>query len=392
MTVTRDFRPTRLWRNENLRGVSVQIIVLAAVFAATAWLLGNVAANYAALDKTFGFGFLQLPANYDINQTLIDYSSRDTHLRAALVGLINTLLVAVAGLVLATLLGLAVGVMRLSGNWLVAKIAYVYIEFTRNTPVLLLILLCHGILINTLPHPRQALDVGGSVFLSNRGVFMPRPVFQDGSWTILAALVAALAAIWFLRLRSSKSIAESGRPKPWLLPGIGLAIALVTLAYFFAGQPVTLDMPALRGFNFGGGVTLLPEFVALAGALGFYTSGFIAEIVRAGIQSVDRGQTEAARALGLSERRVLSLIILPQALRVIVPPLTSEYLSLTKNSSLAIAIGYMDLMATLGGITLNQTGREMEAMILVLLIYLTISLALSVFMNWYNTHVRIRER
>jgi len=392
MTVARVFHPSHLWRNENLRGVSVQIIVLAAVFAAAAWLLGNVATNYAALDKTFGFGFLQLPANYDINQSLIDYSSRDTHLRAALVGLINTLLVAVAGLVLATLLGLAVGVMRLSGNWLVAKIAYVYIELTRNTPVLLLILLWHGILINTLPHPREALSLGGSVFLSNRGVYMPCPVFQDGSWTLLAALVAALAAIWFLRRRSSKSMAESGRPKPWRLPGIGLTIALVTAAYFFAGQPVTLDVPALRGFNYAGGVTLLPEFVALAGALGFYTSGFIAEIVRAGIQSVDRGQTEAARALGLSEGRVMSLIILPQALRVIVPPLTSEYLSLTKNSSLAIAIGYMDLMATLGGITLNQTGREMEAMILVLLVYLTISLALSAFMNWYNTHVRIRER
>lgn len=385
-------RPSRLWRDETLRGTVIQVLALAAFFAVAAWLLGNVAANFAALDKTFGFGFLELPANYDINQSVIEYTSQDTHLRAALVGLLNTLLVAAIGIVIATLLGLTMGVMRLSDNWLLAKIAYVFVEFTRNTPVLLLILLAHGIIINVLPHPRQALALGDTVFLSNRGMFVPRPVLENGSALVASAFVLGLIAIWFLRRRARAIQSATGRRVGWALPGIGLLVILTVATFLIAGQPVSFDRPALRGFNYAGGMTLLPELVALTGALGIYTAGFIAEIVRGGVLAVDKGQTEAARALGLPERRVLSLVILPQALRVIVPPLTSEFLSLTKNSSLAIAIGYMDLMATLGGITLNQTGREVEAMILVMLVYLVISLAIAVFMNWYNQRVRIVGR
>ena len=393
MTISAALRPPRIWRDENLRGVTIQIVALIALFATIAWLIGNVAANFAALDKTFGFSFLwRLPANYDINQTLIGYDSGDSHMRAALVGLLNTLLVAVVGLVLASFLGLTLGVMRLSRNWLIARIAAVYVEFTRNTPVLLLILLCHGILIHTLPHPRQALSFGGSVFLTNRGFYVPRPLLEPGSWIVVAAFCAGLFALWMLRRRARRRQADTGRRTAWLLPGLGILTGLTAGAVIGTGVPVGMDAPALRGFNYTGGITLLPEFVALTLALAVYTSGFIAEIVRGGILAVDRGQSEAAHALGLSERRVLALIVLPQALRVIVPPLTSEYLNLTKNSSLAIAIGYMDLVATLGGITLNQTGREMETMILVMAVYLLISLAISSFMNWYNRRVRLVER
>lgn len=381
------------WRDEKLRAVAIQVLVVLGFFGVLAWLIGNVAENFAALDKTFGFSFLwKLPAGYDINQTLIAYTNQNSHLRAALVGLINTGLVAVVGIALATVLGFGIGVMRLSSNWLVSRLSYIYVEFTRNTPVLLLILLWHGIIINTLPHPRQALDFGGSVFLSNRGLYVPAPVLQPGFWIVAAAFVGTLFCAWLLYRRSRRIQAESGRIRPALFYGIILICSATAIAYAVTGGPVALDRPALRGFNFQGGLTLIPEFVALTWALAFYTSGFIAENVRAGILSVDRGQTDAARALGLAGNRTMKLVILPQAMRVIIPPLTSSYLDLMKNSSLAIAIGYMDLVATLGGITLTQTGREMEAMLLVMLIYLIASLSIAGLMNVYNRRTRLVER
>lgn len=382
-----------LWRDEKLRAVTVQVLVVLAFFGGIAWLIGNVAANFAALDKSFGFSFLwKLNAGYDINQSLIAYTNQSTHLRAALVGLINTGLVAVVGIILATILGFAIGVMRLSGNWLVSRLAYAYVEFTRNTPVLLLILLWHGIIINTLPHPRQALDLGGSVFLSNRGFYVPAPVLEPGFWVVAVAFLVAAAAAWWLIRRAKRIRIETGQRQPAVLYGLALIVAATVVAFVTTGAPVSLDRPALRGFNFQGGISLIPEFVALTWALAFYTSGFIAENVRAGILAVDRGQSDAARALGLSENRRMRLVVLPQAMRVIVPPLTSSYLDLTKNSSLAIAIGYMDLVATLGGITLTQTGREMEAMLLVMLIYLIISLGIAAAMNRYNRRTRLVER
>lgn len=384
---------SRLWRDEAAHAVVVQLLVVAAVFGTIAWLIGNVAANFAALDKTFGFDFLwELPANYDINQTLIEYTNRDSHLRAAVVGLVNTALVALVGIAVATVLGFVLGAMRLSENWLVSRLAAVYVEFTRNTPVLLLILLWHGIIINTLPLPRQAISIGDAAFLSNRGFYVPRPIFESGAWIVAAALVAGVAAVALIYRRARRVRDATGRQLPagWLSAA---AVVLPTgLAIFATGVPVSFELPELRGFNYRGGLYLIPEFVALTWALAFYTSGFIAENVRAGILAVHKGQTEAARSLGLRPNRVLTLVTLPQALRVIVPPLTSSYLDLTKNSSLAIAIGYMDLVATLGGITLNQTGREMECMILVMIVYLAISLGISVFMNWYNSRVRLVER
>ena len=386
------YRP-RLWRNEGIRAVGLQVFVVFAFFAIVAWLIGNVAANFAALDKTFSFRFLwELPAGYDINQTLIDYTNQDSHLRAAFVGLLNTGVVAVVGIFLATVLGFSIGILRLSNNWLVSRMAYVYVEFTRNTPVLLLILLWHGIIINTLPHPRQALSLGGSVFISNRGFYVPAPVTEPGFWWIALVFCASLVVAGLIYHHGRRYQKQTGKHKPYLVYGIGLFIALTAFAFYLTGTPVTLDRPALRGFNYQGGMTLIPEFVALTWALAFYTSGFIAENVRSGIVSVDRGQTDAARALGLTENRTMKLVILPQAMRVIVPPLTSSYLDLMKNSSLAIAIGYMDLVATLGGITLTQTGREMEAMLLVMLTYLTISLSISWGMNIYNNRQRLVER
>ena len=378
-----------IWRNEQSRGILIQIFVLAGFFALFSWLISNVISNFAALNKGFGFDFLLLPAGYDINQTLIEYTNRSTHLRAAIVGLLNTFLVAAVGVVLATLLGFLLGVARLSRNWLVSKLAYIYIEFTRNVPVLLHILLWHGIIINTMPHPRNALTIGEVLFLTNRGLYVPKPIAETGIWLVWLGFVAALFfSVGFARYARARQ-RQSGAQLPVFRVNLAICILLPLLAFFAAGQPISLSFPALKGFNFRGGIQLPPEFVALTFALSIYTAAFIGEIVRAGIIAVDKGQREAAEAIGLRPSQVMNEVILPQARRIIIPPLTSQYLNLTKNSSLAIAIGYMDIVATLGGITLNQTGREMETMLMVMGIYLIISLLISAFMNWYNSRVRL---
>ena len=378
-----------IWRNEQSRGILIQIFVLAGFFALFSWLISNVISNFAALNKGFGFDFLMLPAGYDINQTLIEYTNRSTHLRAAIVGLLNTFLVAAVGVVLATLLGFLLGVARLSRNWLVSKLAYIYIEFTRNVPVLLHILLWHGIIINAMPHPRNALTIGDVLFLTNRGLYVPKPIAETGIWLVWLGFVAALFfSVGFARYARARQ-RQSGAQLPVFRVNLAICILLPLLAFFAAGQPISLNFPALKGFNFRGGIQLPPEFVALTFALSIYTAAFIGEIVRAGIIAVDKGQREAAEAIGLRPSQVMNEVILPQARRIIIPPLTSQYLNLTKNSSLAIAIGYMDIVATLGGITLNQTGREMETMLMVMGIYLIISLLISAFMNWYNSRVRL---
>lgn len=381
-----------LWRNEQSRGILIQIFVLVAFFACFSWLISNVISNFATLNKGFGFDFLMLPAGYDINQTLIEYTNRSTHLRAAIVGLLNTFLVAGVGIVLATVLGFVLGVARLSRNWLISKLAYVYIEFTRNVPVLLHILLWHGIIVNTMPHPKKALTVGEVLFLTNRGLYVPKPIAETGIWLVWLGVVAALFfSVGFARYARARQ-RQSGVQLPVFRVNLAIWILLPLLAFFAAGQPISLSFPALKGFNFRGGIQLPPEFVALTFALSIYTAAFIGEIVRAGIIAVDKGQREAAEAIGLRPKQVMNEVILPQARRIIIPPLTSQYLNLTKNSSLAIAIGYMDIVATLGGITLNQTGREMEAMLMVMGIYLIISLIISAFMNWYNSRVRLVGR
>ena len=383
---------SNIWRNEKSREIIVQIIVLFFLGWFISWLVMNVNANFEALGKDISFEFLFIPAGYDINQYLIDYDSRDSHLRAGIVGLLNTGLVAFFGIILATVLGIALGIIRLSKNWLASKIAYWYVEFTRNVPILLHILLWHGIIINTLPHPRKAISLGDVTFLSNRGFYIPKPLAESGIELVyLFVVVAIIFSILFAKFcKRKQDLTGIQYPVFWI--NFSVICFLPLIAFFISGMPVSLEIPALKGFNFRGGMHMSPELAALTFALGIYTAAFIAEIVRAGILAIDKGQREAAESIGLKPSKVMNLVILPQARRVIIPPLTSQYLNLTKNSSLAIAIGYMDLVATLGGISLNQTGREMETMLIVMLIYLSVSLSISALMNWYNSKVKLVGR
>ncbi len=383
---------SNIWRNEKSREIIVQIIVLFFLGWFISWLVMNVNANFEALGKDISFEFLFIPAGYDINQYLIDYDSRDSHLRAGIVGLLNTGLVAFFGIILATVLGIALGIIRLSKNWLASKIAYWYVEFTRNVPILLHILLWHGIIINTLPHPRKAISLGDVTFLSNRGFYIPKPLAESGIELVyLFFVVAIIFSILFAKYcKKKQDLTGIQYPVFWI--NFSVICFLPLIAFFLSGMPVSLEIPALKGFNFRGGMHMSPELAALTFALGIYTAAFIAEIVRAGILAIDKGQREAAESIGLKPSKVMNLVILPQARRVIIPPLTSQYLNLTKNSSLAIAIGYMDLVATLGGISLNQTGREMETMLIVMLIYLSVSLSISALMNWYNSKVKLVGR
>ena len=383
---------SNIWRNEKSREIIVQIIVLFFLGWFISWLVMNVNANFKALGKDISFEFLFIPAGYDINQYLIEYNNRDSHLRAGIVGLLNTGLVAFFGIILATVLGFSLGIIRLSKNWLASKIAYWYIEFSRNVPILLHILLWHGIIINTLPHPKKAISLGDVTFLSNRGFYIPKPLTENGIELVyLFTVIGIIFAILFAKYcKRKQDLTGVQYPVFWINSTVILSLPLI--AFFLSGMPISLEIPALKGFNFRGGMHMSPELAALTFALGIYTAAFIAEIVRAGILAIDKGQREAAESIGLKASKVMNLVILPQARRVIIPPLTSQYLNLTKNSSLAIAIGYMDLVATLGGISLNQTGREMETMLIVMLIYLSVSLTISAFMNWYNNKVKLVGR
>lgn len=385
----------RLWYNKETRGVILQILTVALLGAFIAYITSNAIANLELLGKTFSFDFLGVPSNYDIGQSLIEYSSKSTHMRAAVVGMLNTLVVAFCGVITATFLGFFLGVLRLSPNWLVSKMVYCFIEYTRNVPVLLHILMIHGLVTHTLPQPRAANDwanIAGSMFFTNRGVFSPMPLPQAGFNFVIAAFVIAIVGSYFFSRWAKKRQDATGQHLPVFWINMGAIIFLPILVYFLAGSPLNWDYPLLKGFNFKGGFVIRPEFLALWLALSLYTSAFIAEIVRAGILAIDKGQWEASLAVGISRSRTLNLVVIPQAMRVIVPPLTSQYLNLTKNSSLAIAIGYMDIVATVGGITLMQTGKEMETMIIVIGFYLTVSLIISSIMNWYNERIKLIER
>jgi general L-amino acid transport system permease protein len=387
------FRIDMLWNDSRYRSIFLQIIALIAVMLGVLYLVDNVAQNLAAIGKGFGFGFMSAPSSYDINQRLIDYTSRSSHSTAAVVGLLNTLLVAVLGCILATLLGVTAGVLRLSHNWIVSRLMTVYIEGVRNIPVLIQILLLAAILDETLPHPKQAEALlGGFIVPTNRGFYFPIPTFQDGSlYVVLAFIASVIGAISFGRWSTRRQQATGEHlPETWIK--LGMVGGVTLLAYLVMGLPIGLEYPELKGFNFKGGIYARTSLVALWLALSIYTGAFIAENVRAGIMAVSKGQTEASFALGLRPSWTMNLIILPQALRVIIPPLISQYLNLTKNSSLALAIGYMDATGTLGGITLNQTGKEFETLMLLMAFYLTISLSISFVMNLYNEQVKLVER
>ena len=383
----------RLWSNKEARSVIVQIVTVALLVGALVVVFQNVVANLAAIGKEFSFDFLSAPSAYDITfSPFIEYNSRSTHLRAAAVGILNTLLVASCGIVLATLMGFAMGILRLSRNWLVNRTVYCFLEFTRNVPVLLHILFIHGLVVTQLPVPKQAMTYADSFFLTNRGFFLPSPVPEAGFWIVATAFALSVVFAIAFRRWAKKVQDETGRTYPVLWISTGAIIGATAIAFLATGMPLSWEIPALKGFNFKGGLAIRPEFIALWLALSYYTSCFIAEIVRAGILAVSHGQTEAAYAVGLRPNRTLQLIVIPQALRVIVPPLASQYLNLTKNSSLAIAIGYMDVVATIGGISLMQTGKEMESMMIVMLVYLVISLLIAGFMNWYNKKMALAER
>ncbi|HEY1364767.1 MAG TPA: ABC transporter permease subunit [Xanthobacteraceae bacterium] len=374
------------------RRILLQLVLLAAVLAAAAAVAANVRANLQALNVTSGFGFLENTAGFGVSQSLIPYTEADSYARVFLVGLLNTLLVSAVGVALATVLGFAIGIARLSPSWLLARLAGGYVEVIRNLPLLFQILFWYLAVLGTLPAPRQSLSLFGGIFLNNRGLFVPAPIAGPKAGLVGVAVVAGVIAAIALRLWAKRRQDRTGAPFPVFLAGL-LSIVGIPLAVFIAtGRPIRFEPPELRGFNFVGGVRLIPELVALGVALTTYTAAFIAEIVRAGVLAVPRGQTEAALALGLGRGLSLRLIVIPQALRLIVPPLANQYLNLIKNSSLAVAIGYPDLVAVFAGTALNQTGQAIEILAMTMAVYLLISLLTSALMNWYNAHIRIAER
>ena len=380
-----------VFNNPKIRSIVVQILFVILLVWAGYEIATNTAANLAKLGKRIDFGFLQSTAGFDIIQTLISYSRESSYGRAILVGLLNTILVASLGIIFATIIGFIVGIMRLSSNWVVRKIATVYIELIRNIPLLLQIFFWYAAVLKPLPGPRESFSLFSSIFLSNRGLIIPKPIWGNGAEFIGFAAIAGLIAAYLVNRWAVKRQEATGEQFPRILAAIGLIIGLPILAFIVTGAPLTFEYPELKGFNFVGGITMIPEFMALLVALSIYTAAFIAEIVRAGILAVSHGQTEAAHALGLRAQPTLRLVVIPQALRVIIPPLTSQYLNLTKNSSLAVAVAYPDLVA-MGGVVNNQSGQAIEVFVIWMVVYLALSLITSMLMNWYNARVRLVER
>ena len=393
-----DFRLSMLINDTRYRSLTFQFLALILLIMFMAYMGMNLVANLAAAGLNISYDFLGDPAGYDINQTLIEYTSQSSHQTAAIVGMLNTLLVAFLGCVLATVLGVIAGVLRLSKNFLISKLMAVYVEAFRNVPVLIWILII-GTVVVTLPAPSayrgetpQAEMFLGLIALTNRGVYFPAPVWGPGSMIVVATFILSIICVFAYRRYATKRLYETGELLPMGWPSLAILLVPTVLMYLIMGMPVGIDIPRIERFNFEGGLFVQRPLIALWLALSIYTGAFIAENVRAGIQAVSKGQTEAAGALGLRPNRTMSLVVLPQALRVIIPPLISQYLNITKNSSLAIAVGYADITATLGGITLNQTGRAIESILLLMLFYLVISLSISAVMNVYNKSVALKER
>jgi general L-amino acid transport system permease protein len=383
--------------DQRVRGVVFQVLLIVAIVTFAWWIIQNTAANLRNQGLPFGFEVLGDNAGFQIDQTLIPYSRTATYARVYVVGLLNTLMVAVTGIALATLVGFIVGIGRLSTNWIVNRIAYVYIEVVRNIPLLLQIFIWYFAVLRLLPARRDALDLGPLGLLNISGYYAPQPVFQDGAGLIGLTLAVGIAATVLVRIWARRRQLATGERFPVGWTALGLILGLPVLVWlaaaaFYGAAPVEFVYAEMGRFGPRGGARLYPEFVALWLALSIYTAAFIAEIVRAGILAVSWGQTEAAYSLGLRPGPTLRLIVVPQALRIIIPPLTSQYLNLTKNSSLAVAIGYPDLVSVFAGTALNQTGRAIEFILITMGTYLTISLITSAFMNWYNRAVALVER
>ena len=398
--VRRDkFQFSMLLNDKRYRSYTFQFFALFILICAMAYLGKNLLENLAAAGLNISYSFLGEPAGYDINQRLIEYNSQSTHLRASIVGVLNTLLVAFLGCIAATFFGVIAGILRLSNNWIVAKLMMIYVEIFRNVPVLIWILIIHSVFLAVLPQPKafrgenpEATMLWDAFAFTGRGFYIPKPVFNDGSLIVIITFILSIIGVFAFRYYARQKLYSEGKLIETRWTSIAIFFIPTILVYFALGNPIVLEYPELKGFNFKGGLHLRGSLISLWFALSIYTGAFIAEVVRAGIQSVDKGQSEAAGALGMRPNFVMNLVILPQALRVIVPPLISFYLNITKNSSLALAVGYMDIPGTLGGITLNQTGRAIEAVLLLMLFYLTISLTISAIMNVYNRRTMLKER
>ena len=398
--VRRDkFQFSMLLNDKRYRSYTFQFFALFILICAMAYLGKNLLENLAAAGLNISYSFLGEPAGYDINQRLIEYNSQSTHLRASIVGVLNTLLVAFLGCIAATFFGVTAGILRLSNNWIVAKLMMIYVEIFRNVPVLIWILIIHSVFLAFLPQPKafrgenpEATMLWDAFAFTGRGFYIPKPLFNDGSVIVIVTFIFSIIGVFAFRYYARQKLYSEGKLIETRWTSVGIFFIPTILIYFALGDPITLEYPELKGFNFKGGIHARGSLISLWFALSIYTGAFIAEVVRAGIQSVDKGQSEAAGALGMRPNFIMNLVILPQALRVIVPPLISFYLNITKNSSLALAVGYMDITGTLGGITLNQTGRAIEAVLLLMLFYLAISLSISAIMNVYNRRIMLKER
>jgi len=374
------------------RSIAFQLLLCAVIVWLAYSAINNAAENLAKARIASGFGFWNSTAGFDISQHLIPYTTQSTYGRAFLVGLLNTLLVSFLGIIFATIIGFAIGVLQLSKNVLVAKLARGYVEVIRNLPLLLQLLFWYNAVLKALPVLRDSISIPGGMLLNNRGLFLPKPSFGAGIEAVPVAFLLGIAGAVAFRIWARRRQARTGQPAPVFTVSALMILGLPLLAFALAGFPVTFDFPEMGRFNIRGGIEILPEFAALLFGLSIYTAAFIAEAVRAGIQSVSHGQTEAAYSLGLRPRPTLRLIVIPQAMRVIVPPLTNQYLNLTKNSSLAVAIGYPDLVQIFTGTVLNQTGQAVEVVAITMAVYLTISLVTSGLMNLYNRRIRLVER
>jgi general L-amino acid transport system permease protein len=398
--VRRDkFQFSMLLNDKRYRSYTFQFFALFILICAMAYLGKNLLENLAAAGLNISYSFLGEPSGYDINQRLIEYNSQSTHLRASIVGVLNTLLVAFLGCIAATFFGVTAGILRLSNNWIVAKLMMIYVEIFRNVPVLIWILIIHSVFLAFLPQPKafrgenpEATMLWDAFAFTGRGFYIPKPVFNDGSLIVIITFILSIIGVFAFRYYARQKLYSEGKLLETRWTSVAIFFIPTILIYFALGNPITLEYPELKGFNFKGGIHARGSLISLWFALSIYTGAFIAEVVRAGIQSVDKGQSEAAGALGMRPNFIMNLVILPQALRVIVPPLISFYLNITKNSSLALAVGYMDITGTLGGITLNQTGRAIEAVLLLMLFYLVISLSISAIMNVYNRSIMLKER
>lgn len=381
-----------LWNDPRYRSLFFQLLLVAVVIWLFWSMVDNTITNLQKQNIASGFGFLETTAGFGIITTLIPYSETSSYGRAFVVGLLNTVLVASIGIVFATILGFIVGIARLAPNWVIRKMASAYVETMRNIPLLLQIFFWYFAVLRSVPGPRDSLMVMDAFFLNNRGLIMPRALFAEGSNVVVIALLIGIVAAWAIKRWAKKRQMATGQQFPVFRTALGLILGLPILAFFIMGSPISWQYAELKGFSFVGGLHIIPEFIALLFALSIYTAAFIAEIVRSGILAVSHGQTEAAFSLGVKPGQTLRLIIIPQALRVIIPPLTNQYLNLTKNSSLAVAIAYPDLVSIFAGTVLNQTGQAVEVLLMTMAVYLTLSILTSIFMNWYNARKALVER